>query len=241
MSETVDFPSLALRLSALAAEHRPQILADTLCALETEAAARLLATAVEQQQAQGTNARVFVDALVAARNDGRIRESYVFAWRVEAERLGLDAASVVLAPASVGGESVNPRDRPSEKGVTLGHRRAHARMATGKELETLLRDPDPVVVTRALENRRVTEEKVIRLVAQRQVASETLRVVMRSRFRHRVDVMRVVAMSPAADPALASSILPALPRSVLRAFAHDPALKPLVRDGARALLDTPAA
>ncbi len=237
MSDAADLPSLIQRLSALAVDLRPQILADVLQDLNAEDAARLIEAAVQRQQGAGPQARVVIDALMAARNNKIVRESYIFAWRIEAQRCGLDAAVVVLAPSTAGAEKVAPRERPAEKGVTLGHRRARARTATGDELKTLLLDPDPIVVARALENARVTEEKVIRLVAQRQVAPEILRVVMRSRFRQRADVMRAVAMSPAADPALAASILPALPKSVLRAFAHDMALQPKVREGARALVE----
>lgn len=51
--------------------------------------------------------------------------------------------------------------------LTLGERKAHARRPNRFMLDRLLRDPEPSVVRNLLQNPRITEDDVVRMVARR--------------------------------------------------------------------------
>lgn len=121
--------------------------------------------------------------------------------------------------------------------LTLGERRALARRAVGADLDRLLRDPDPVVITNLLNNRRTTEDLVVRVCARRPVRSGVLGVVVRSSWVQRARVRLALVQNPHLSQRYALTLLVLLaPGDHLR-IAADATLPPQVRLSAQRLLD----
>ncbi|MCP4504070.1 MAG: hypothetical protein GY822_29445 [Deltaproteobacteria bacterium] len=94
------------------------------------------------------------------------------------------------------------------QGMTLGHRVAKARVATEKEMEPLLLDPDAKVMEAMLGHPRLTEQHVLFAIRQKSATSAVLNVVVKSSFGKRATVAYALAQ---ARQMLASSALWILP------------------------------
>jgi len=122
--------------------------------------------------------------------------------------------------------------------LTLGERKALARRPTRKALEKLLGDPHPAVIRTLLQNPKVVEDDVVRLVARRPNDPALLAEVARSpRWAHRVKVRLAIVLNPDTAPAVSIPLLALLVRPELRRVTDAPGLSPALRAAAHDLLE----
>ena len=105
-------------------------------------------------------------------------------------------------------------------------------------LPRLLEDPEPAVVAAALENPRLTEPILARLVNSPVAPPEVLRRVAEDpRWGTRYDTRVALCRNPATPAELATSLLPSLTGRHRRAVASDPRVSSVVRERAAVLSD----
>ncbi len=122
-------------------------------------------------------------------------------------------------------------------GLAVGEKVAIARRCGGGLMAQLGRDPNPRVIAALLENPRLTEGLLLRLVSREDARPEILALIARDRrwgvrYRIRVPICR----HPKTPVATAISLLPALRKPDLKAVADDHRLAPAVRKRADLLL-----
>jgi hypothetical protein len=121
--------------------------------------------------------------------------------------------------------------------LTLGERKALARRPTRKALEKLFADPHPAVIRTLLQNPKVIEDDVVRLVARRPNDAAVLAEVARSpRWAHRVKVRLAIVLNPDTAPTVAIPLLVLLVRPELKQVADASGLAPTLRAAAHDLL-----
>lgn len=122
-------------------------------------------------------------------------------------------------------------------GLAVGEKVAIARRCGGGLVERLGQDPNPRVIQALLENPRLTEGLLLRLVSRDSARPEILTLVARdrrwgSRYRVKVPICR----NPNTPVATALSLLPGLRKIDLKGVADDPRLAKAVRRRANLLL-----
>src|SRR6185312_9946308 len=96
-------------------------------------------------------------------------------------------------------------------------RRALARRPSRAAFDKLLRDPHPMVVKNLLQNPRLTEDDVIRMVARRPAYPEVIAEVARHPvWSQRARVRMAIVQNPGAPPELAVPLLRLLVRPELQ-------------------------
>jgi len=101
--------------------------------------------------------------------------------------------------------------------LTLGERRSLARRPNRRSFEKLLADPHPLVIRLLLQNPKLTEDDVIRLVARRPVRSEVLYEVAECvRWLSRSRVRLAIVLNPGAPSEIAMPLLPICKRTELK-------------------------
>jgi hypothetical protein len=117
--------------------------------------------------------------------------------------------------------------------LTLGERKALARMPSRKQFDKLLLDPHPAVIRNLLANPRTTEEDVIRLVARRPLHPDLLReVAAHPQWRVRRRVRMAILLNPHCPTEVGLPLVGLLLRSELRTAADGPGTNPAVRQAA---------
>jgi len=86
-----------------------------------------------------------------------------------------------------------------DKILTLGERRANARIPQQRTIETYLFDPDIVVIKNLLQNPRITEADVIRIAARRPTTASALLGVYESR---RFGLSKIIMLALLQNPFL---------------------------------------
>lgn len=164
-------------------------------------------------------------------------EALPYAWRAEvyAEASGRGAtevAALLLAPPPRRAFE-EPRDRadPRLAHLTLGHKKALARVQRDPDLlARLAAEGDPVVVRELLNNAQLTEPFVVRIASRRPCRPETLRCIFEARrWRTRAAVALALVRNPYTETALALKLLPGVATAQLRDVSRDGVLHPLVR------------
>jgi hypothetical protein len=126
-------------------------------------------------------------------------------------------------------------DRP----LTLGERRALASRPSRRIIARALLDPHPMVALRLLGNPKVVEGDVLRIASRRPAPPPVLAELARhSRWRGRPRVAAALAHNPCTPHAHATSLLPGLPRPLVREVSEDGRVSESLRDAARILLDS---
>ena len=154
--------------------------------------------------------------------------------REEAAGRSLPALDRLLRVPSPPRASLPPPERIAAgkdgRPLTLGERKALARRRDPTLLARLASDPNPEVVRRLLENPRLTENDVVRMVARRPARPETLAEIVRSaRWIHRPRVRLALLLNPDAPPDLVAPITSLLARQELEEVVHAPPVHPAVR------------
>lgn len=81
--------------------------------------------------------------------------------------------------------------------LSLGERRALARKPTPQSLERLLTDPDPIVLSHLLQNPRLTESLLLKIVTRRPQQPQTLfEIFEHPKWGQREEVKRALALNP---------------------------------------------
>jgi hypothetical protein len=136
---------------------------------------------------------------------------------------------------------VNERTLPtasSGRVLTLGERRALARRPSRAAFDKLLRDPHPMVVKNLLQNPRLTEDDVIRMVARRPAYPEVISEVARHPvWSQRGRVRMAIVQNPGAPPEIAVPLLRLLVRPELHQVTAAADVPAVVRAAASELLE----
>lgn len=122
--------------------------------------------------------------------------------------------------------------------LTLGERKAKARLRDKDALDRLLYDPNPSVVRILLGNPRLTEDDVLKLTSRRPNRATALREVARDpKWLSRGPIQRALALNPYTPIRITLTLLPLFSTRELRELSLDSNLHPLVSRGAKAFLD----
>lgn len=152
-------------------------------------------------------------------------------------KLGLKRVSRLftdLPPKKRGLAGYDKEEEARMEHLTLGQRRALSRSGIKDDLDRLLSDPDPVVISNILENPRITEREVLKIASKRPNSPEILTLVARHRtWSRRYAVAKAVAFNPYSPPRVAIALVEHLRIRDARAAANDPTLHPQVRMAAR--------
>lgn len=120
--------------------------------------------------------------------------------------------------------------------LTVGERRSLARMPNRRAFEKLLVDPHPLVIRQLLENPRLTEDDVIRLVTRRPVRPEAVTAIARSeRWLKRPRVRLAILLNPGSPPDVAMPLLATCTRRELLEILHGTDTSKVLRATAREL------
>jgi hypothetical protein len=145
------------------------------------------------------------------------------------------------ASAALEDKSAPPTSMPLEPGgrpISLGERRALARMPSRETLDKLLADPHPLVIQNLLVNPRLTEDDVIRMAVRRPARRHVIVEIARSPlWMTRTRVRMAVVLNPGTPPEIAVPILPQLLRLELMDVVNSTLVPLIVRSAARGLLD----
>lgn len=218
---------------------RMALLLRTLSALEPEEAAGLL-DAVYRRDAEDAPAAlvrslmVDNDALHAGLGDRAYNSIYLAALRCGLSRIA--RLFTEYDPHMEGPSGYEQEESIRIESLTLGERRALSKGGVMKNLEMLLSDPDPVVVTNLLNNPRVTEREVLKIASKRPNSGEVLKLVsLHAKWSKRYAVAKALAMNPYSPPRVSVALLDGLLAQDLRAIADDGTVHPEVRAAAREL------
>jgi hypothetical protein len=160
--------------------------------------------------------------------------------RAAAVELGLAEVAALFVsgpPAKVIDPGAIEKPDPTLAHLSLGHKKMLARTLDANGMARLCAEADPRVLRELLQNPRLTEELVLRVVARRPVRADVVWEVFRStRWGHRLSVRRGIAANPSSPPELALKILPHLRVGDLRPIASDASLHEAVRALAATLI-----
>jgi hypothetical protein len=160
------------------------------------------------------------------------------AYAVARERSLPHVASLFLSPGPLRAFE-EPRDRsdPVASRLTLGHKKAFARLRRDPDLlARLAAEGDPAVIRELLHNPLVTEAIAVRIASRRPIRPEALRALHEDRrFRTRTAVRAALARNPYVETEIALHLLPTLSPVTIREIAGDGTLHPVVREAARKL------
>ncbi|WKZ32911.1 MAG: hypothetical protein QY316_00460 [Thermodesulfobacteriota bacterium] len=122
--------------------------------------------------------------------------------------------------------------------LTLGERRSLSKSHRYKDIERLLTDPDPVIVTNLLNNPRITEREVLKIASRRPNSPHVLKLVaLHGRWSGRYEVLKAVSRNPYAFPRVSMALIEGLLAQDLNEIAEDNTLHPELKIAARDLLD----
>lgn len=124
-------------------------------------------------------------------------------------------------------------DRP----LTLGERRALATRPERRLVALAIRDPHPMVISKLLDNPKLTEQDVVGMAARRPAPEPVLRELgAHPKWRLRRHVALALCLNPYTPPRVSLSLVPGLPVDDIIAVASDDSLFSGLRIAAMALL-----
>ena len=117
-----------------------------------------------------------------------------------------------------------------DKVLTLGERRANARIPQQKTIETYLFDPDLLVIKNLLQNPRITEADVIRIAARRPTTANALLGVYESRrFGLSKTIMLALLQNPFLPYLLAIGLTHLMSKTDLKGLKRVHSLSPTLK------------
>ncbi len=129
-------------------------------------------------------------------------------------------------------------DYGAGRSLTLGERKSLARQPSRLMVERILVDPHPAVIRNVLQNPKVTESDVVRLVSKRPNYDKVLEQIYKhSRWNRRYPIRLALARNPYTPPTIVLKLLPQLLRQDLTEIIQDRQLHPSVVLSARRLLE----
>ena len=141
-------------------------------------------------------------------------------------------------PARVAeGEPSTASTGNDERELTLGERRSQARSPDRRVLERLLRDHDPGVISQLLQNPKLLEADVLRLVSRRPTGVATLRLVFRHRrWGRQRAIQGALVQNPYTPLEIGLGLVGLLDQDTLRNVSRDSTLHSILRAQARGRL-----
>lgn len=122
--------------------------------------------------------------------------------------------------------------------LTLGERRSLARRPNRAHFDKLLSDPHPMVIQQLLQNPKITEEDVVRLVTIRPARAEVMReVVLSHRWLRRSRVRLAILLNPGSPPEIVMPLVPLCSRPELRELVGSTDTSVVLRATALELLE----
>jgi hypothetical protein len=121
---------------------------------------------------------------------------------------------------------------------TIGERKSFAFSTDADLLAKLLHDPEPMVIERLLQNPRITEREVLKIITKRPVKTDIIRVVANSeKWNSSYTIKDAIARNPYTPIGITLKILPALLKQDLTEISLDGSLDKTVRERAVELLN----
>ena len=119
---------------------------------------------------------------------------------------------------------------PDDRMLTLGERRARARLPGPKTVEHFMYDPDRIVIQNLLQNARMTEPHVLRMASRRPTTSAALIAVSQSRrYGLSRSVMLALVQNPFLPYRVAFGIAFLLSKTELKMLKSIESLSPLLK------------
>jgi len=152
----------------------------------------------------------------------RRNSSWLWALHQVAKQEQLPHLERVLRPAPTLPTSVSPSEPPvpdfgQGRTLSVGERKSLARRPTRSQLERLLSDPHPLVITQLLQAKGLTEEDLIVMVTRRPAHGPTLEAVLdASRWILRKRVRLCLILNPGTPHGMALPFVATCPREDLR-------------------------
>jgi hypothetical protein len=204
-------------------ELRVHQLASDLSRIEPQVAVGMLCDIQEEAARGGAPAASFMVSLQEVLTSQRLPYKEVVALYKAAAQLDLVSVQrLILAPPAAMAHSPRTAQRAPDGADTLGMRTWRARTGAPADIDRLLRDPDPRVVRNLLQNPRLTEKQVLRLVTRRPIQSVVLEeVALSGRWNRRTAVRRALVFNPYTPTHIALRMLPLLSRGDLQALASN--------------------
>lgn len=166
---------------------------------------------------------VLGDRLLAVRDE----------WRREAFKRGLaEVCYLLMEPALefVVDEEDQPQLHPQLQELTLGEKKAFARVVQEKDIDKFANEVDPRVLEILFRHPALKSAWIVRMLAKRPQHPEVfLTLAQCSRWLALNEVQRTIVFNPYAPPGLAIKILPLLKLAEINEAAESPALATSVR------------
>lgn len=147
--------------------------------------------------------------------------------------MGLDKVSRLftdLPPHKTGVHGYDKEEEARMELLTLGERRSISKSNVKDNIDRLLSDPDPVVITNILNNPRVTEREVLKVASKRPNSPGILKLVATHRvWSKRYAVKKAVASNPYCSPRVSIALLELLLTQDLKTIAGDNSVHPQVK------------
>ncbi|HUT79262.1 MAG TPA: hypothetical protein VM285_16300 [Polyangia bacterium] len=199
---------------------------------------RILSSAFHHRTPGG---KVLAESAGLALLDGHWPEEHRVHTREAAAALELAVTSAFLLAPEIPDHDERAFEVPDYGGdrpLTLGERRALASQPSRRIIARALLDPHPMVALRLLGNPQVVEADVLRIASRRPAPPSVLAELARhSRWRGRPRVAAALAHNPWTPHAHAVSLLPGLPRALVRDVSEDGRVSADLGDAARILLE----
>jgi len=121
---------------------------------------------------------------------------------------------------------------------TIGERKSFAHSTDADLIAKLIHDPEPMVIERLLQNPRITEREVLKIITRRPVKPDIIRVVANSaKWNSSYTIKEAMARNPYTPIEITLKILPALMKQDLTEISQDWSLGSTVRERAVELLN----
>ncbi len=134
-------------------------------------------------------------------------------------------------------ETDEPLPDPATEGMPLGWRKALSKSHNRSVIEKLLYDTHPAVISGLLNNPRITEMDIVKIVSKRPNSEEILRTVYNhERWKHRYTIQCSLVMNPYTPSDIALPILPELFSFDLLKILRDSRLSDVIRSQAKIIL-----
>jgi hypothetical protein len=158
---------------------------------------------------------------------------------VDEDLLSINRLLLAYAPVSiVPGTAAAVPDYGAGRELTVGERRSLARKPNRRAFEKLLHDPHPLVLRNLLQNPRLTEDDVLRLVAKRPLRSFVVdELVTFPEWLLRPRVRMTLLHNPGTFAHVAMPLLSLCKRDELAEIFENTSLNGVLRSAARELLD----
>lgn len=239
-----DIEALATKLlSDLAAlpekRMRLALLCKSLSGLSPERSARLLEAIYNRDMEDHAAAVVRTlmidnDAVHEGLGDAAYNSIYLAALRLGFTRIS--RLFTEFEPHKEGVSGYEEEEFIKMEHLTLGERRSLSKSNLKQNLEMLLSDPDPIVVTNLLNNPRITEREVLKVASKRPNSGQILKLLaLHGKWSKRYAVAKAVILNPYTPPRISIALLEKMLTQDLKAIAEDGTIHPEVRAAANEL------